>query len=574
MTFQKFVVCSDIHGDKQDASAVKAFFNFCKSYKPQIRVIAGDLWDFRAIRNKASEEEKRDSMIEDFRMGMEFMRRLVPTHFLRGNHDERLWDLAKLDKGLVSDYAKEGVSQIEAYLKSIKCTMLPYDARLGVLRLGHLKVLHGYFCGQNATRQHALVYGSCLFGHVHCFPQNTEILTRRGWKSRDDLIIGEDVMSYNIGERCAEWSAMNNIVDLYHDGDMIDFRANDQYFSVTPYHDMVSSGSGPRWEYSYNKHKAHDLLGKHFWMKMGATNTFEDYPISDELLKIIGWIITEGCFEITNGHKYISIAQSDKPKVSQDHIVAILERLKAEYPDLSWKTSLKHKAGERKNATTLRYDAYRIRIHAGSLANAIFRLIPSKEMEYWMLNLSMRQSKMLIDQMVLADGSFYNGGLNWQYSSISKKNADIFQILCCMSGFRCSILFRANRGTNGIYSCSGCYHSDKKFLPPTKSRHTGMVWCPVVPRNQTVFARQNGRVIITGNCIDEAPIAGLERRVARCIGCLSALDFDYDRAKPSRLRHAHGWAFGIINVKTGNYNVWQSECIDGEWIMPTDFKRF
>ena len=45
---RRFIVCSDIHGDMQDPVAVKALQAFTKDYNPEIRVIAGDLWDFGA----------------------------------------------------------------------------------------------------------------------------------------------------------------------------------------------------------------------------------------------------------------------------------------------------------------------------------------------------------------------------------------------------------------------------------------------------------------------------------------------------------------------------------------------
>jgi hypothetical protein len=106
-------------------------------------------------------------MREDFAQGIKFMNRLRPTQFLLGNHDVRLWKLAELAKGLVSDYAKEGVSQIESNLKKLKCHLFPYDARHGIFKLGHLKILHGYACGVGAVRKHAMTYQSCMFGHTH-----------------------------------------------------------------------------------------------------------------------------------------------------------------------------------------------------------------------------------------------------------------------------------------------------------------------------------------------------------------------------------------------------------------------
>lgn len=169
---RRFLVGADIHGDQQEASAVKAFFKFAEIWKPEIRICAGDLWDFRPLRNGASEDEKRESMREDLKAGKDWFNQFKPTHFLRGNHDQRLWELAIAGRGVVSDFAQEGVEEIEAMVAHHKCKMLPYHKRDGVLKLGHLKVLHGFASGIYAARQHALVYGSCLFGHVHAIDEH------------------------------------------------------------------------------------------------------------------------------------------------------------------------------------------------------------------------------------------------------------------------------------------------------------------------------------------------------------------------------------------------------------------
>jgi hypothetical protein len=56
---------------------------------------------------------------------------------------------------------------MENILKRARATMLPYDSREGILKLGHLTVLHGYHAGIGACRHHANIYGNSIFGHVH-----------------------------------------------------------------------------------------------------------------------------------------------------------------------------------------------------------------------------------------------------------------------------------------------------------------------------------------------------------------------------------------------------------------------
>lgn len=72
----RFIAGFDVHGDKQNKAACEVFFKFAKDWKADIRVMGGDLFDFRPIRRKASEDEKRESMREDFEAGIGFLKRI------------------------------------------------------------------------------------------------------------------------------------------------------------------------------------------------------------------------------------------------------------------------------------------------------------------------------------------------------------------------------------------------------------------------------------------------------------------------------------------------------------------
>jgi hypothetical protein len=166
------MVVFDNHGIRADKLAVEKMFEFKeKHWKPHITIHGGDNFDFAPLRKKASEEERRESMIDDFNAGVNFLKRYEPKYFLLGNHDMRLWDLAKEDRGVISDYAYQASREIEAELSKMKCKFFPYNKREGVLRLGHLKIIHGYLAGVTAARRTAQIYGSTLMGHGHAIQQ-------------------------------------------------------------------------------------------------------------------------------------------------------------------------------------------------------------------------------------------------------------------------------------------------------------------------------------------------------------------------------------------------------------------
>ena len=171
MRSKKFVVVGDNHGDMADPASVSALMAFLKDFKPEIRVHLGDNYDFRNLRKGASDDEKAASLQEDWAAGTDFMRSFFDggkqNHLLLGNHDARIYNFAHSATGVLRDYANDGIKQLESEVRKCKAQMLPYDSAHGILKIGKLTMLHGYHAGVGATRQHAAVYGSGLFGHVH-----------------------------------------------------------------------------------------------------------------------------------------------------------------------------------------------------------------------------------------------------------------------------------------------------------------------------------------------------------------------------------------------------------------------
>lgn len=161
-----WVASSDFHGDKHDPVARKLFFSFVEEYRPRLRFFLGDIWDFRAWRVGATEEEKRERVYRDFKSGMDFLEAYRPTGITLGNHDARLWDQVE-KHGPMSDYCADLIAQFQKLVRKLKCRVKPYDKRKGVLQVGKLKMAHGFFDGENAAKQMAEAYGSILCGHGH-----------------------------------------------------------------------------------------------------------------------------------------------------------------------------------------------------------------------------------------------------------------------------------------------------------------------------------------------------------------------------------------------------------------------
>lgn len=169
MLMESFVAATDLHGDRQDKTAVRGLLRFVGDFKPKQRLFLGDIFDFRAIRVGADKEEKMHSMQLDFDAGMEFLGQYRPTVITLGNHDQRLYDIVEKDglkkTGPLVDLANLFIGKFEKLAKKLGTVVLPYDKRKGVWKHGGLKFLHG-FDGLQPDNM-AAVYGNCLYGHGH-----------------------------------------------------------------------------------------------------------------------------------------------------------------------------------------------------------------------------------------------------------------------------------------------------------------------------------------------------------------------------------------------------------------------
>lgn len=168
---KKFIIVSDIHGNTADPTAAGAALAFTKDFNPEIRIIAGDLWDFTAIRKGASEEDRAMSMRDDFEAGRSFANVFFTggkqNTLMLGNHDVRAWDLAESTDAVKADLGQRMVKDIQAVAKKNKAALIPYDSRLGVVSIGLLNVVHGFHTGVHACAAHSRIYGNVVFGHCH-----------------------------------------------------------------------------------------------------------------------------------------------------------------------------------------------------------------------------------------------------------------------------------------------------------------------------------------------------------------------------------------------------------------------
>jgi predicted phosphodiesterase len=171
---ERFVMVADNHGDMVDPASEVAVKEFIADFKPTVRIHLGDVWDFRCLRKGASEGERSEPLDEDWEAGNRFLKMFFRggrrKYLLRGNHDERLWEIPHNQHatGESQRCANKMLDEFDTLKRRLSLDeVLPYDSRLGVLHVGHMKCIHGYHAGESSGRQHARIYGNVCYGHTH-----------------------------------------------------------------------------------------------------------------------------------------------------------------------------------------------------------------------------------------------------------------------------------------------------------------------------------------------------------------------------------------------------------------------
>lgn len=160
------VGCS--HGDLINESAASAVLSFKAEWKPDTMVHLGDFLDTAAFRSgaKGTSDEARP-ISPDIERGLDFLERLQPNLILLGNHENRLFSLAKHYNAVIQIAASHVISEIQKVADRLGAEMVPWEILGGYREIGGYKYFHGWMIGENAIRDHAEAFGNCVHAHTH-----------------------------------------------------------------------------------------------------------------------------------------------------------------------------------------------------------------------------------------------------------------------------------------------------------------------------------------------------------------------------------------------------------------------
>ena len=341
---------------------------------------------------------------------------------------------------------------------------------------------------------------------LYCLDEETEILTKAGWKK--NVEVGEMVAAFDTETSKVKFLPALATVrrDLEPDEYFCSISGQSCDIRVTNRHRMVyTNRPGKPWRIETADYIADLRDGCR--IPVSGHGEFPGVPLTDDELRFIGWVMTDGT--INKYNNAISITQSStQPWVEE--IQRVIDACGFKYgrsvrnsrtefnrngDNIMWTISKGEPRGRDKHLRGW-----------GALEPWL-----SKDLNPSLYDMTERQFDVMLEAIHLGDGH-KQGGQSWTQRSyhITKGNKTFIerlQMMAVQRGYRASVVEYINSSGNPIWTIhlkkvdairvGSKYDSRPKWI---KEEHTNeKCWCA---ENElgTLIIRRNGKVSIVGNC--------------------------------------------------------------------------
>lgn len=338
---------------------------------------------------------------------------------------------------------------------------------------------------------------------IHCYREDTEILTEIGWKTFGMIQHGEKVAQFKEGN--IEFVVPSEIIWQYYEGSVL----NDPVtkFSVTPKHRVYYE--------AYTAKKR----GRNF-ANIVEADSFK--PSSDKRYVLGGAVTNPEFEELSDTELQLLVATQADGYLNKDNAgiqftfvkqrkISRMKRL-LEEAGISYGEGVHNRKGR---------DEIKLRIPAGDEVAKKIRtfLTEKKGLSSKLFKLSARQIDIILDEVVFWDGTLTNKG-DVVLDTTSKETVDVIQTLCSLANRKCLVSKYQRTSTFGDCLIYRAYISKKttaNYLAANKELHqedyAGFIGCVTVPSG-LVLVRREGVTIISGNSINARKL-GIERSAAK-----------------------------------------------------------
>lgn len=333
----------------------------------------------------------------------------------------------------------------------------------------------------------------------HCMTEEDhQVLSRTGWKSLADLIVGEEILCFDKGNM--QWEPILDLpIFTVVDAPISVLENRNFHAKVTANHRWLVHNAYGNWGW-----KVTEDLGsqQHQIPRVGDGYTAPTTPFyKDAFVDIMAWYWTEGHIKRRKPkYKKDSITISQSQTANPEKVSMIREALQTlgekfcEHTAKRWPSSVRSKYSEE-----VTFEIY------GEARDALLELSPDKHIPLsFILKLTGPQLKRFVDLSILADGSKWQmkRGANFTMAQKDPASIDNFRIACLLAGIPTSRWNRNKHGTTGV-AASSVHQVYADQLKIREEKYTGRLWCVTVP-SSAFFTKSKEKIYVTGNSVDSS----------------------------------------------------------------------
>lgn len=385
------------------------------------------------------------------------------------------------EQGQFSDAARAAIPFAEAWKEILTSWTRIVRDRPSVMRRGQ-QVIEG-------ARGGGFFYSDPSTGdEMFCVDEQTQALTRRGWVDHDELAESDEILSVDPETNAIRWEPVLGVYRFAHDGELIRWNGPIDALTTSDHRWLVEDAARKKAKEPRREFKTTTWLSQQKQRPIvvagGEPLACASHAVfTDEFVELIGWVVTEGCYDQRGGNQGVSITQSQD--INPEHT----ERIRV---------IAKHFADQGATATewTPRRGGECTFYFGNGIASLVRAAAPDRQLTpEFLTSLTSPQAELLLDTLIDGDGHVRpNGHRQWTQSNEGRIAG--FQMLCAMLGVRTTDRPDGNGGDGRMVWLHNARHM--YTTNPQREHHEGVVWCPHV-RTGTWMARRNGSTYWTGN---------------------------------------------------------------------------
>ena len=321
-----------------------------------------------------------------------------------------------------------------------------------------------------------------------CMSEDTEILTEEGWKTHDDIKVGDIIKTFNIKTGKIEDLPIKKLFVREYSGKMYNIKNKIQDQLISPNHRMVRQTSNSKNKFVLEEVEKVMALKSPVILPIAADTNYKGIAWSDEKIKLVAWLIARGCSEQPHhknkNSRNIKIYQSEiKNNKDNKEIKNLLNHFNLKYSES------KHKAlGMSVNYFKINAEGSRL-LHSWFDDESDIKFIPVD-----LFKANQKQARLFLETYNKVDGTS-----EFKISTTSVDMLYGLQHMCVLAGYGFTTCFRKPTiGKKPIFVLKIIQHKDTTITCIKEVNYKGKIWCPNTD-NETVIAKRNGKVFITGN---------------------------------------------------------------------------